>query len=168
MRMRATIAAVLVVAAFPARAGAAAPDLVPPVDGPIARHFEPPPTPYAAGHRGLDFLAPEGSEVVASAGGVVAFAGQVGGRLFVSIDHADGYRTTYSYLSAILVARGDAVAQGDPIARAGLGHADAESPPEPHLHFGLRRGDEYLDPEPLLLAGFRADLSRVVALVRAA
>ena len=168
MTVRLALAAVAILYPCPARAGTVALDLVPPVDGPIARHFEPPPTPFTAGHRGLDFLAPEGSVVVASAGGVVAFAGQVGGRLFVSIDHEGGYRTTYSYLDAILCSRGDVVAQGTPVARSGLGHGDAESPEEPHLHFGLREGDLYLDPEPVLLEGFRRDLSRVVALVRTA
>jgi murein DD-endopeptidase MepM/ murein hydrolase activator NlpD len=155
----------LVVALSPARAASAgALDLIAPVDGPIVRHFEPPPTPYAAGHRGLDFAADAGTSVVASAGGVVAFAGQVGGRLFVSIDHDEGFRTTYSYLEAIVVKEGQAVAQGEPVGRSGLGHLDPDAPQDPHLHFGLRQGSGYLDPEPLLLDGMRRDLSRVVSL----
>ncbi|TML80492.1 MAG: M23 family metallopeptidase [Actinobacteria bacterium] len=52
-------------------------DLVQPAPGPITRHFEPPPTPYAAGHRGIDFGAPIGTRVVAAAAGTVSFAGQV-------------------------------------------------------------------------------------------
>lgn len=156
------VAVVIATAAPGARAQEPPPlDLIPPVDGPIMRHFEPPPTPYTAGHRGIDLAAPRGSPVTAADGGVVAFAGQVGGSLFVSIDHPSGHRTTYSFLEQLLVARGDEVAQGDLIARSGQGHAGEEVP---HLHFGLRVGDEYLDPEPFLLDGFRRNLWRVIRL----
>jgi len=135
-------------------------DVIPPVDGPVIAHFEPPPSPYEAGHRGIDFGAPEGSTVVASADGVVSFAGQVGGSLFVSVAHGE-LRTTYSFLSAILVERDQVVVQGEPIALSGFGHPD-DVAAEDHLHFGLRRGDEYLDPEPFLVAGMRRNVWRVV------
>lgn len=35
----------------------------------VARPFDPPPTPYAAGHRGVDLLAVPGAAVRAAAGG---------------------------------------------------------------------------------------------------
>jgi murein DD-endopeptidase MepM/ murein hydrolase activator NlpD len=133
-------------------------DLLQPISGPITRHFEPPPTPYAAGHRGIDFGAPIGTRVVAAADGTVSFAGQVGGSLFVSIDHAGGLRTTYSFLSAVLVKKGQAVAQGQPVAMSGPGAAGEQ----PNLHFGLRSGADYLDPEPYLLASIRRNLWRVI------
>lgn len=133
-------------------------DLVQPVAGPITRHFEPPPTPYAAGHRGIDFGAPVGTRVVAAAAGTVSFAGQVGGALFVSIDHPGGLRTTYSFLSVVLVKKGQVVVQGQLIAKSGAGAAGEQ----PNLHFGLRSGDDYLDPEPYLLASIRRNLWRVV------
>jgi murein DD-endopeptidase MepM/ murein hydrolase activator NlpD len=133
-------------------------DLVQPADGPIVRHFEPPPTPYSAGHRGIDFDVPLGSPVVAAAAGTVAFAGQVGGALFVSIDHPNGLRSTYSYLSAILVKKGQLVEQGRLIARSGPGAAGED----PNLHFGIRSGVNYLDPEPLLLESIRRNVWRVI------
>ena len=133
-------------------------DLLQPISGPITRHFEPPPTPYAAGHRGIDFGAPIGTEVVAAAAGTVSFAGQVGGSLFVSIDHPDGLRTTYSFLSAVLVKKGQVVVQGQQIATSGPGAAGEQ----PNLHFGLRSGADYLDPEPYLLASIRRNLWRVI------
>ena len=133
-------------------------DLIQPVPGPITRHFEPPPTPYAAGHRGIDFGSPIGTEVVASAPGTVAFAGPVGGSLSVSIDHPGGLRTTYSFLSAVLVKKGQAVVQGQPVARSGPGAAGEK----PNLHFGLRSGTDYLDPEPYLLASIRRNIWRVI------
>lgn len=132
-----------------------------PVRGPIVRHFQQPATPYSAGHRGIDIQAPLRSPVVASADGVVAFAGQVGGELFVSIDHPDGIRTTYSFLSSVSAAKGARVLQGDLIALSGAGHAGLEPA---HLHFGARIGDTYIDPEPLLLSGVRANQSEVIRL----
>ena len=133
-------------------------DLIQPVHGPITRHFEPPPTPYAAGHRGIDFGVPIGTTVVAAADGTVSFAGAVGASLFVSIDHPGGLRTTYSFLSAVLVKKGAVVSQGQTIARSGPG-ATGE---QPNLHFGLRSGADYLDPEPYLLASIRRNLWRVI------
>jgi murein DD-endopeptidase MepM/ murein hydrolase activator NlpD len=133
-----------------------------PVKGPIIRHFEPPPTPFAAGHRGIDMAVPIGTQVVASNAGVVAFAGLVATELFVSIDHPDGIRTTYSFLTSVSIKKGDVVARGQPIALSGPGHADST---QSHLHFGARIGETYIDPEPLLLDGLRRDLSQAIRLV---
>jgi murein DD-endopeptidase MepM/ murein hydrolase activator NlpD len=157
MRRLLALVAVVIVFASPT-ASSAAIDLVQPVPGPISRHFEPPPTPYAAGHRGIDFRAPVGTPVVAAAAGTVSFAGQVGGSLFVSIDHPGGLKTTYSFLSAVLVKKGRAVTQGSRIARSGPGAAGEG----PNLHFGLRSGTDYLDPEPYLLASIRRNIWRVI------
>ena len=141
---------------------ASGPGYLRPVKGPIIRHFEPPPTPYAAGHRGIDMAVDIGTEVLASNDGVVTFAGPVATELFVSIDHPDGIRTTYSFLSAVTVKKGAVVARGQPIALSGTGHAGST---QPHLHFGARIGDTYIDPEPLLLDGLRRDLSQAIRLV---
>jgi murein DD-endopeptidase MepM/ murein hydrolase activator NlpD len=157
----ATLTAAATVVLLPGRASAAPDGYIPPLRGPIIRHFEPPPTPYSAGHRGIDIAADAGSVVVASAAGVVAFAGSIAGERFVSIDHPDGIRTTYSFLDAVLVAKGKTVAQGEPIARSGLGHAGSA---QPHLHFGAKIGDEYLDPEALLVSRFRRDYSDLIRL----
>jgi len=144
----------------PAGAATMAP-YIRPVVGPIVRHFEPPPTPYAAGHRGIDLAVPVGTTVVAANDGTVAFAGQVGGLLFVSIDHADGLRTTYSYLSAVLVKKGQVVARGQAVARSGTGDPGGT---QPVLHLGVKRGEEYLDPEPMLLDGLRREPWRAIRL----
>jgi murein DD-endopeptidase MepM/ murein hydrolase activator NlpD len=129
-----------------------------PLKGPVIRGFEPPPSDYEAGHRGIDIAAAFGTDVKASREGIVAFAGWVGGSLFVSIDHADGVRTTYSWLSEVLVRRGQSVGRGELIARSGHGHNDV---PQPHLHFGARVGSTYIDPM-LLLEG--ADVSDLIHL----
>src|SRR5438552_13884094 len=124
MRSRCVVLLALAVcaAASPARATAAtSPPYQRPVRGAILRHYEPPPTPYAAGHRGIDMAAPVGTPVLAANDGVVAFAGPVAGRLFVSIDHPDGIRTTYSFLSAVYVKKGQTVVRGQAIAASGAG-----------------------------------------------
>lgn len=129
-----------------------------PVEGPVLRPFEPPSSTYGPGHRGIDIGAAIGAQVRAAAGGVVAFAGPVAGSLFVSIDHPDGVRTTYSWLSEALVARGDAVARGAPIARSGAGHPGSDAP---HLHFAARLGQTYIDPMLLLERGSLVGLVRL-------
>jgi murein DD-endopeptidase MepM/ murein hydrolase activator NlpD len=119
-----------------------------PLVGSVLRPFEPPAGPFGAGHRGIDIAALAGTVVRASADGVVAFAGRVAGSLFVSIDHPDGVRTTYSWLSAVTVRAGDPVSAGAMIAASGPGHPGTDPP---HLHFGARYQGAYLDP--LLLLG---------------
>ena len=78
----------------------------PPVDGPVVDGFRPPASPFGPGNRGIDYRTEEGSPVRASADGVVDFAGPVGGRLHVVIRHADGVRTSYSFLASIAVHAG--------------------------------------------------------------
>jgi murein DD-endopeptidase MepM/ murein hydrolase activator NlpD len=119
-----------------------------PVVGRIIDPFRLPFGPFGAGHRGIDIASPVGTPVHAASGGVVAFAGSVAGSLFVSIDHPDGVRTTYGYLSSVAVSKGDAVARNQVIAASALGHP-GKSPP--HLHFGARLDGRYIDPQPLLM-----------------
>src|SRR5262249_42116842 len=69
------------------------------LDGPLVRAFEEPASVYGAGHRGVDFAAAPGTAVRASNGGEVVFAGAVAGTLHVTIEHAGGLRTTYSFLA---------------------------------------------------------------------
>ncbi len=118
----------------------------PPVDAPVIDPFRPPATPYGPGNRGLDYATPPGTPVLASADGTVVFAGPVGGTLHVTILHADGIRTSYSFLAAIAVVTGQRVRRGDSVGTS----ADV-------LHFGARSGGAYLDPA-LLFAGARVEV----------
>jgi murein DD-endopeptidase MepM/ murein hydrolase activator NlpD len=113
----------------------------------VSRSFEPPPHPYAAGHRGVDLAATDGAPVLSAGEGVVVFAGMVAGRPVVSIDHAGGLRTTYEPVAAS-VGAGTSVARGSPIGRLVAGSAGCPAPA--CLHWGLRRGERYLDPLGLL------------------
>ena len=132
-----------------------------PVNGPVIRPFEPPEDPYSQGHRGIDIEASFGSPLRSAAAGVVAFSGWIGGALYISIDHPDGVRTTYSWLSASLVNQGQAVAGDEVIGATGHGHP---SDPRTHLHFGARVGSTYIDPMTLLEPGDVSTLIRLAPL----
>jgi murein DD-endopeptidase MepM/ murein hydrolase activator NlpD len=118
-----------------------------PVTGPVIRGYDPPDSPYGSGHRGIDVAASVGTAVVAAESGVVSFAGPVGGRLFVSVDHGSGVVSSYSYLSLVDVHKGDLVARGGTLGRSGLGHVGVTPA---HLHFGVRVDGAYADPMAFL------------------
>lgn len=123
-------------------ASPASAQLEPPVDGVVVDSFRPPDHIGAPGNRGWEYATDPGTPVRAVAGGVVAFAGQVGGRLHVSIDHAGGLRTSYSFLAEVTVSRGQAVRAGHQVGRAGS-----------RFHFGVRRNGDYIDPATLFGPG---------------
>lgn len=120
-----------------------------PVVGPVIRGYDPPVSTYGGGHRGIDIAVPAGTTVVSVADGSVTFAGPVGGHLFVTVAHGGGLASTYSWVSALLVQKGDVVAVGQPIARSGTGHpGDIVA----NLHLGVKIGDTYVDPMLYLAA----------------
>ncbi|HEX2576432.1 MAG TPA: M23 family metallopeptidase [Aquihabitans sp.] len=110
----------------------------PPVAAPVVDPFRPPPEPWLAGNRGLEYGTAPGTPVGAIGPGTVSFAGPVAGSLHVTVTHPDGLRSSYSFLAAVRVRAGDVVAPGDVVGIA------AE-----RLHLGVRRGDRYLDPATL-------------------
>ena len=108
----------------------------PPVNAPISDPFRAPAGPYGPGNRGIEYATAVGQVVAASADGTVEFAGQVALANHVVIRHADGLRTSYSFLASIRVTRGQAVRRGTVIGTAGR-----------VTHFGVRTPDGlYLDP----------------------
>jgi murein DD-endopeptidase MepM/ murein hydrolase activator NlpD len=147
---------ILAVGALTPSAATAAPEDPPPTvalwTAPLAelvvgRPFEAPPHAYGPGHRGIDLLGAVDIPVRAAGDGVVAFAGMVAGRPVVSIDHANGLRTTYEPVDPS-VGAGQAVARGSPIGTLTTGHPGCAA--EACLHWGARRGETYLDPLALL------------------
>ncbi|MFJ2741319.1 peptidoglycan DD-metalloendopeptidase family protein [Streptomyces sp. NPDC087440] len=117
----------------------------------VVRGWQPPPSRYAAGHRGVDLAAAPGAQVRAAAAGRVSFAGRVAGRGVLSVTLSGTgdppLRTTYEPVRA-LVAEGDAVRAGQLVAvlEPGAYHCPAGT----CLHWGLLRGADYLDPLSLL------------------
>jgi hypothetical protein len=123
-----------------------------PLDGQprVTRGFDPPDTPYGAGHRGVDLAGVPGEAVRAAGAGRIGFAGILAGRGVVTVLHSGGLKTTYEPVRAAVRA-GQVVVIGQLIGRLQPGHAGC--PVDACLHWGLLRGERYLDPLSLLGAG---------------
>jgi murein DD-endopeptidase MepM/ murein hydrolase activator NlpD len=94
-------------------------------------------------HNGIDYAAPHGTPVRATADGSVAFAGSRGGYgNLVEVQHPNGYSTRYGHLSGIAVRPYQPVRQGDLLGFVGsTGLATG-----PHLHYEVRRRGQPVDP----------------------
>ena len=95
-------------------------------------------------HTGMDLLGATGTDVVATADGIVSVTQRSKrneGNLIV-IDHKNGYSTTYSHLGDILVRKGQKVKQGDVIGRVGLSGMSFA----PHLHYEISFNGKIMDP----------------------
>lgn len=110
----------------------------PPVEAPVVDDFRPPAGRYGSGNRGLTYDLAPGTAVRAAADGTVTFAGTVANSQHVTIEHADGLRSSYSFLTSIGVVRGQRIDAGDVVGTAASG-----------FHFGVRDGQTYLDPADL-------------------
>jgi murein DD-endopeptidase MepM/ murein hydrolase activator NlpD len=102
---------------------------------------------YTITHKGTDFRAPEGTEVIAVNDGEVKLAqlGRNYGNTLV-IDHGNGVQSFYMHLSRMDVKVGNKVKRGEVIGLSGkTGYAEAA-----HLHFTLRINETSIDPEVFL------------------
>ncbi len=115
----------------------------------VARGFAPPPSPWAAGHRGVDLHGRVGQPVRSALPGTVTFTGPVAGRGVVVV-RTGALRTTYEPVRA-QVAPGQVVARGHQLGT--LQHVASHCLPNACLHWGLRRDEEYLNPLGLVGAG---------------
>lgn len=113
----------------------------------VVRGFDPPPTPFGPGHRGVDLAVARGAVVRAAGPGVVTFAGSLAGRGVVVVSHRDGIRTEYEPLR-VVVRRGTVVRRGQQLGTVSGTHGSCAI--DRCLHWGARRGDDYLDPLLLL------------------
>lgn len=96
-------------------------------------------------HRGVDYAANAGTEVMATSDGVVIHRGPNGGYgNLVEIRHPNGFVTRYAHLRAFPrnLQVGDRVKQSDVIGYVGMtGLANG-----PHLHYEMLRGGRQIDP----------------------
>ncbi|MBU3694986.1 MAG: M23 family peptidase [Rhodocyclaceae bacterium] len=102
-------------------------------------------------HRGIDYGAPSGTRVRATADGTVESAGYAGGYgNLVVIRHGNNYSTAYGHLSGFGpgLRRGSRVSQGDTVGYVGAtGLATG-----PHLHYEFRVNGVQVDPGKTRLA----------------
>lgn len=94
-------------------------------------------------HKGLDLSAPTGTNVYATADGVVSFAGRYPIRESVNwwrfgnvvvVNHSDRFLTIYGHLDTIKVKAGQKVKQGESVATVGSTGWSTNS----HLHYEVR------------------------------
>ncbi len=101
-------------------------------------------------HRGIDYAAPTGTPVRATANGIISFSGsQKGYGNLVVLKHNGKYESAYGHLSRFAsgMGKGKRVSQGDVIGYVGsTGMATG-----PHLHYELRVDGAQRDPTKVVL-----------------
>ncbi|MDB5229286.1 MAG: family metallopeptidase [Chitinophagaceae bacterium] len=95
-------------------------------------------------HEGLDFAAPIGTPIYATADGRVAdivySSGGYGNHVIV--DHGYGYETLYGHMSRMKARRGQYVKRGEVIGYVG----STGKSTGPHCHYEVHRGGKAVDP----------------------
>lgn len=108
-------------------------------------------------HKGIDIAIAQGSAVYAVADGTIDASWDdqtYGGGYSLRIAHANGLTSHYCHLSKRLVAKGDIVKAGDPVALSGgtPGTEGAGTSTGAHLHFALKNNGIAFDPLSVLKA----------------
>ena len=95
-------------------------------------------------HSGLDFSAPQGTPIYATADGTVATAGNLGNGYgnHVIIDHGYGYETLYGHMVRVKARRGQRVKRGDLIGYVGSSGKSTG----PHCHYEVHKNGQKVDP----------------------
>jgi murein DD-endopeptidase MepM/ murein hydrolase activator NlpD len=95
-------------------------------------------------HAGLDFAAPLGTPIYATADGVVRVAGNLGNGYgnHVVINHGYGYETLYGHMYRIAIKNGQHVKRGEVIGYVG----STGKSTGPHCHYEVHKNGRPLDP----------------------
>ena len=121
-----------------------------PVYGHLTSRFGYRNSPWGMGwefHAGVDISARRGTPIVATADGVVAFAGWLG--LFgntVILEHGYGYRTLYGHNDKNAITVGERVTRGQIIAYIGTTGRSTG----PHVHYEVHINGQQVNPTPFL------------------
>jgi len=120
--------------------------LGPPVPGVLTSRFGrrlDPINGESAYHRGVDIRGAKGSDVKATANGIVKIENyDRGNGRYVLIDHGNGFITKYAHLKKSLVKKGDTVERGQIIGLVGsTGRSTG-----PHVHYEIHYNDKILNP----------------------
>ena len=95
-------------------------------------------------HYGLDFAAPQGTPIYATADGYVTTSGNTGNGFgnHVVVNHGFGYETLYGHMVRIKAGSGRAVKRGEVIGWVG----STGKSTGPHLHYEVHKNGKPLDP----------------------
>lgn len=117
-------------------------------------------------HAGLDFTAPQGTPIYATADGKVKVAGNTGDGFgnHVVINHGYGYETLYGHMVRVRARTGQTVKRGDLIGYVG----STGKSTGPHCHYEVHKNGQKLNPvyffyQDLSPAQFDAMLKRAKA-----
>ena len=95
-------------------------------------------------HAGLDFAAPQGTPIYATANGTVSVAGNTanGYGNHVVINHGYGYETLYGHMVRVKVHSGQKVTRGEIIGWVG----STGKSTGPHCHYEVHKNGQHIDP----------------------
>ncbi len=95
-------------------------------------------------HAGLDFAAPQGTPIYATANGRIKIAGNSSGGygVHVVIDHGYGYETLYGHMVRVKSRPGQQVTRGEIIGYVGTTGKSTG----PHCHYEVRKNGNKIDP----------------------
>jgi murein DD-endopeptidase MepM/ murein hydrolase activator NlpD len=95
-------------------------------------------------HRGIDISAPSGTNVKATADGVVSFSGwNGGGGNTVVVEHGHAFSTCYAHHSANAVTVGQRIKRGETVGYVGsTGNATGS-----HVHYEIWQGGRVINPK---------------------
>ncbi|MBL7748615.1 MAG: M23 family metallopeptidase [Chitinophagaceae bacterium] len=95
-------------------------------------------------HAGLDFSAPQGTPIYATADGTVTTAGSTGNGYgnHVIINHGYGYETLYGHMVRVKSKNGQVVKRGEVIGWVG----STGKSTGPHCHYEVHKNGEKIDP----------------------
>ena len=95
-------------------------------------------------HAGLDFSAPQGTPIYATADGTVTTAGNTGNGYgnYVVINHGYGYETLYGHMVRVKARNGQAVKRGEVIGWVG----STGKSTGPHCHYEVHKNGQKIDP----------------------
>lgn len=95
-------------------------------------------------HAGLDFAAPQGTPIYATADGVVKTAGNTGNGYgnHVVINHGYGYETLYGHMVRVKARPGQSVKRGEIVGWVG----STGKSTGPHCHYEVHKNGQKIDP----------------------
>lgn len=102
-------------------------------------------------HKGIDFTAPSGTDVVATGNGKVVRVEhkKVGYGSNIIIDHGFSYQTLYAHMADVHVKVGETVIKGQAIGTVG----NTGTSTAPHLHYEVRLNGKAINPLDYCLDG---------------
>jgi murein DD-endopeptidase MepM/ murein hydrolase activator NlpD len=95
-------------------------------------------------HAGLDFAAPQGTPIYATANGTVTTGGNTGNGYgnHVVINHGYGYETLYGHMVRVKVHAGEKIKRGEIIGWVG----STGKSTGPHCHYEVHKNGQHVDP----------------------